>query len=355
MAKTKSSAPQALDYLDQPDKYPPGPVCVVYGDDAYLKRESLRTLRRSVLGEDDGAFSLTVLDAKVAELRDIRDELSTRSMFGPSGRMVLVEDADEFVTRNRAALEDYVAAPAAGGVLALEVKSWPGNTKLAKAVAASGWQVECKKPAAARLRKWLIARAKSSHRATLASAAADLLLDLSEPEVGLLDQELGRLALMVGEGGAISPQLVKENVGSWRTRKAWDMVDAAAEGDAREALRQLDRLVAAGESPIALLALVSTTLRRFTRATRIIEQAERDGRRVNLRAALEQAGVQKFVLSKAEGQLKQIGRVRASEILRWLLDADLALKGASSGEHRARIVLEQIIARLSRQAKPAKV
>jgi hypothetical protein len=55
------------------------------------------------------------------------------------------------------------------------------------------------------------------------------------------------------------------------------------------------------------------------------------------------------VLDKAERQLRQIGRHRAKHIYRWLLDADLALKGTSSAGDRARLVIEQLIVRLSRQ------
>ena len=82
--------------------------------------------------------------------------------------------------------------------------------------------------------------------------------------------------------------------------------------------------------PIAILAQIGSTLRRFAAAARLIEQAEAAGRRLSLRQALEEAGFKAFTLSKAESQLRQIGRVRAARLYRWLLDADLALKGSSS-------------------------
>jgi DNA polymerase III subunit delta len=71
-----------------------------------------------------------------------------------------------------------------------------------------------------------------------------------------------------------------------------------------------------------------------------------------LRPALEAAGFKPFILTKAEGQLKQLGRGRAGNLYRWLLEADLALKGTSSSATRSRIVLEQLIARLSTAADP---
>jgi DNA polymerase III subunit delta len=130
------------------------------------------------------------------------------------------------------------------------------------------------------------------------------------------------------------------------------MLDAALEGDAHAALVQLDRLLLSGEVPIALLAQISATLRRLAAAARIVAQAEGAGRGVSLRQALQQAGVKPFVLGKVERQLRTLGRQRALSLYRWLLEADLALKGASSSPSRSRLVLEQLIVRLSAPQPP---
>jgi hypothetical protein len=52
-------------------------------------------------------------------------------------------------------------------------------------------------------------------------------------------------------------------------------------------------------------------------------------------------------MSKNESQLRRLGRQRARKLFQWVLDADLALKGPSSQPARARIALEQLIARLA--------
>ena len=83
-------------------------------------------------------------------------------------------------------------------------------------------------------------------------------------------------------------------------------------------------------------------------ATRIIEDAQSQRRRINLRDALVEAGIKPFALGKAEAQLRQLGRARGAKLYRWLLEADLALKGSSSSPPRARLVLEQLIARLAK-------
>lgn len=218
-------------------------------------------------------------------------------------------------------------------------------------MAASGLQIECKTPAAGQVARWLTAWSQKTHQARLDAGAADLMLEIVGPELGLLDQELAKLAVSVGPGGTITEELAQEMVGGWRARTAWDMLDAAVSGNARSALEQLDRLLAAGENPVGVLAQIASSLRRFAAATRLIEQGEAAGRRPPLRQALEQAGVKPFVLAKAEAQLKQLGRRRAGRLYRDLLQADLDLKGDS--RLPPRVVLERLIAGMSDAAGQA--
>jgi DNA polymerase-3 subunit delta len=348
------AALHALDYLKAVGKHPAKPVCVVFGDELFLVRQAAAALEKSVLGgeSEDADMAAIEFDGTAVELRQVLDELATPSLFGGGPRLVRVEQADDFVTKYRAQLEDYVAKPLSTGVLLLEVAKWPSNTRLYKALDKSGLQIECKSPAEGRLAKWLIEWGRERYGVKLDSAAGDLLLELSEPGMGLLDQELSKVAAAAGASGTVTAELVEQLVGSWRTRSAWDMLDAATDGNAADALKQLDRLLTSGENEIAILAQIASTLRRFAAATQLIEQSETAGRRMQLRTALETAGFKPFVLRKAEPQLRQLGRERGAKLYGWLLEADLALKGASSQPARARLVLEKLIVRLSRAAAP---
>ena len=335
----------AIDYLAAPDKYPPRPVCVLFGDDPFLKRQTLWRLRKEVLPGGDADFSLATFEGPTAELRQVIDELSTVAMFGGGKRLVVVEEADDFVSRYRAELEDYVARPKPTGLLVLKPKSWPANTRLYKAVAGAGLQVDCNSPAPARLTRWLASWAAEAHHVRLVPSAAELMVDMIGPELGLLDQELAKLALTSGPGGKITVETVSRSVGSWRAKTTWEMLDAALAGDVRESLVQLDRLLLAGESPIAVLGQISASLRRFAAATRLVLQAEAAGRRIALGDALEQAGFRRFLLQKVERQLRLLGRRRGDRVYRWLLQADLDLKGASALPPR--LILERLLVRLA--------
>jgi DNA polymerase III subunit delta len=357
MAKSgaKAGSVNAFGYLAHAEKYPLAVACAVYGDDVFLKSEVLTAVRRQVLAGEEGDFGLTTFSGREVRLRDIHDALATVSLFGAGRRLVIVEEADSFVSECRAELEKHVAS-SSRGVLVLDVKSWPSNTRLAKEVAAAGLTIDCRsielmKPQERRarereLKKWLVDRAKAVHGVRLESAAADALVELIPPEPGILIQEVARLTLLAGEDRMIDVKCVRENVGGWRTRATWDMVDAAADGRTADALSQLDRLIASGEKPHGLLPQLASTLRRFGTAIELIETAEADGQRMPARDALSQAGVPPFKLADAERQLRQVGRRRARSMASWLLAADLAMKGHNSSDDRARIELERLIVQL---------
>jgi DNA polymerase-3 subunit delta len=92
-------------------------------------------------------------------------------------------------------------------VLVIEAQTWAANTKLYKAIDQTGLQIACKvptrlvnfrpEPDLEKLARWLVAWAKKTHGVALENAAADELLHIIGPEMGLIDQELAKLALYV--------------------------------------------------------------------------------------------------------------------------------------------------------------
>src|SRR5262249_46527440 len=143
-----------------------------------------------------------------------RNDLETPPFLAPC-RIVIVEDADAFVTKFRPELEAYVAKPSSVGVLVLDVTTFPENTKLAKALPDTA-KIACKelKPHQAyELRPWCTEWAKTTYKKKLSPDAAELLLDLVGVSMGLLDRELSKLAVAVGAKPAIEVEDVERFVG----------------------------------------------------------------------------------------------------------------------------------------------
>ena len=347
----------ALDYLEQPDSYPIRPVCVVFGNESFLKRRVLLHLRERVLGSDEGDFSLATFDGPKTAMKDVLSELSTRTMFGSGKRFVVVEEADaldkkspssDFISRFKQNLEDYIARPASTSVLVLVADRFPGNTRLFKAVAAEGLAIDCapitKVP---QLVQWVTQWGRKAHDLRVSRESAELLGEMVGTELGLLDQELAKLANLVDKDRKVTVEMVHQAAGSWRIRTVWDMVDAALDGKVTEALGQLEKLLLSGEDPEKLFAQIAAPLRRLAAATRLVYLAESAGQRANLQSILKEVGVNSFFLKKTERQLRRLGRKRGEQLYQWLIDTNLDLHGDSSLPKR--LILERLIVRVAAQ------
>jgi DNA polymerase-3 subunit delta len=181
------------------------------------------------------------VDGERAELADVLDELRSFAMFG-GGKVVVVENGDEFISRFREQLEAYCEHPADSATLVLRVNSLPKNQRIAKVIAKNGAIEECAPPSDREIVPWIVNRAKSVHKLTVAPAAAEMLKDLIGDDLGRIDNELAKLALQV-EGGKVDVGDVQGSVAFQREQEMWHMTDEIAAGHTTAALRRWRQLV----------------------------------------------------------------------------------------------------------------
>lgn len=215
----------------------PAAVYAVCGAEAFLKRRALMSIADRVLGQADRTMALCEYDGSDAsvELAVVLDDLRTLP-FLAERRLVIVREADAFITRYRSQLEAYVEQPASTGVLVLECKSLPGNTRLAKRIHAAGEVIACDALKSREISGWLANHAKQDYGLRLDGGAANRLVDLVGTDLGLLDGELQKLALYVGERKRVSTEDVAALVGQVREEQIWGVLSAVAEGDAARAM-----------------------------------------------------------------------------------------------------------------------
>jgi DNA polymerase-3 subunit delta len=330
----------AIELLKDPAKVPAVPVYAVFGDDAFLRREVLRELRRAVLGgeAESGELAEARFPGETATLADVMDELRTLPFFSRR-RFVIVEGADRFVTAHRKELEAYAEQPAERGVLVLAVKAWPSNTRLARLVASHGLAVECKGPKERDLVPWLVHLTRARYQAELDPAVATLLVELVGLEVGLLVAEVEKLAVYVGSKGKVHRDDVARMVGAGRIETVWRMLDAATTGRGGVALEHLDGLMTSGEQPVGLLAQMSASLLKVYHAGRLRR------RRVELNEACHAAGIPPFAVETTRRQHAHLGPARVDRLPAMLLRADLDMKGGS--QLPPRTVLERLLVELA--------
>src|SRR5207237_850540 len=118
---------EALTFLDRIAKAKPLPFYVLHGDESFLVRQATLGLRSLILGPNDDGFGLSSHPGDKATWAAVMDDVKTLPMLAPR-KLVVVEQADPFVSRERARLEKFVGElPSAGevkGVLVLAVQTW---------------------------------------------------------------------------------------------------------------------------------------------------------------------------------------------------------------------------------------
>ena len=322
------------------------PIYAVYGDDDYLRRETLHAIVGAALGSEADELSVRRFAGEQATLVDVLDELRTLP-FLARARVVIVDEADPFVSSHRKELEAYVEHPAETGVLVLSVKLWPSNTNLAKRVNQAGLAVECKSPSERELPDWLVEVAESRFSVKLDKNAAKLLVELVGPEIELLVPEIEKLATYVGERARIGHSDVTRLVGAGRVETIWKTLEAATTGSASQAIGLLDRLLSSGEAPVGLLAAMVASLRKLYHAGQLRMTHK------SIEEACREAGIPVYpgAVQATLRQHKHLGPARVDKLPELLLRADLDLKGSSSLSPRA--ILERLLVRLAQPREEA--
>lgn len=330
----------ALAFLDAVVKSKRLPVYVLFGDEDFLKRRCRDAVIKLAVGTGDPDFAVATYAGDRLDFSTVRNDLDTPSFVCPV-RVVVVDQADPFVSEHRDSLERYVAAPSKVGVLVLDVKAFPDTTRLAKALPDAA-KVACKAPPVAHLPGWCVRWAKAGHGKKLGGDAAELLVELVGPAMGLLDQELAKLAVAAGATAEITPADVDRLVSRSRAANVFHILDAVGDGKPAVALAILARLFEEGEDPLAVLGPLTHQLRKLATVNRLVAQGQ------GLGPAMDAAGVPKWPQARhsTERQLKHLGKARLGQLTDWLVEINLGLKGGS--QLPLKVQVERLVVKLAR-------
>lgn len=226
------------------------PIAVFFGDEEFQKSQALGRLLDTLLPPDvDRGMALCEYDGAKAEnqggpsLASVMDDLATLP-FLADRRVVVIRDADKFITAHREKLEKYLKSPAPTGVLVLCCRGFPKNTKLYKAAAAiRGQLIECKKLTTRGLIDFVITEARVRNK-RIDYTVATRLVELIGQDQGLLVGEVEKLCLYAYDRPAITANDVADLVGLTREEKIFAVMDAAATGQLPLALQLWYQVVA---------------------------------------------------------------------------------------------------------------
>ncbi|HKY38142.1 MAG TPA: DNA polymerase III subunit delta [Polyangiaceae bacterium] len=330
------------------------PVYLVAGEEAYLATQVVAALKTAagkggVTGLNEDAFQ-----AGEADVDRVLAAAATLPMMAKR-RFVLVRGlerwepkagAKEGTATDKEPLEkllDYAKAPSPSTVMVL-AGALDKRRKLYTQAKSDGFLVACEPLARVDLPVF-IERRVAERGCKISRGVADLLAELTGPELAPVVDAIERLCLYVGDGREISEDAVSTCIVRLRSASVWELVGAVGRRDAGSALSALADVYDPQDRGLRLLGILAWSTRQLLR----FESALREG------AAPEQAatraGAPPFKARELSQQVKALSR---AELERWpelLARLDLELKGGSKRPPQA--ILEAAILKLCQKSGTA--
>lgn len=244
-------------------------IYVFFGDEEFFIREALSTIKLHLLKDTDPNLSLVELKGNEIPGGVIFDELRTLPFFASKNKVVIVEEADDFVEKNRQILERYLEMPATHANLVLICKKWDKRTKLSTFVDKIGVSVECKKLKDHLLPGWLHTRARY-YKKNISTRAAQKLVEDVGNNLAILDKHIEKLSIYLGDRASIDEKDIDALVGVDRDRTVFELTDAVAQKNVTLALKILNQMLTHGEDSVRIISLLAWQMKRLWRAKQIL-------------------------------------------------------------------------------------
>ncbi|GEM47395.1 DNA polymerase III subunit delta [Deinococcus cellulosilyticus] len=166
---------------------------------------------------------------------------------------------------------------------------------------------------------WVMARSKI-HKLQLDKEAALWLAEVFQSDLASIESELYKLTLIAD--GKVDVDLVRKTVNLTPPGDSFQMLGAATAGNTREALAQLDRLMASGEDPFKLLGAVVWQYSLVAKCVAL--RQENPG--IHENDAAQRLGTKPFPTKKALEVARKLNENRIRLHLERILEADFAMK-----------------------------
>ena len=241
------------------------PAYLMVGTDDLKKKTALAHLQKRLEASGEPEFNLDVIEgSEQPDAGAVRSSLDTLP-FGGEFRLVIMRDVDKAPKPVTEAVVAYLKAPNPTTVLAMTAAKVAANTRLYKAVAAVSTKaiMDCAPKKRMDLPLQVVKMA-ASHGKRISPEAAEELIRLVGESTTMLDAELGKLAVALGQQGDITPQDIDAHVVRVAEVQPWDFLDAVCRRNPTEAMQMLNRMPS--QSVIGLFALTIRRLRELISA-----------------------------------------------------------------------------------------
>jgi DNA polymerase III subunit delta len=294
------------------------PVYLISGDDD-AKIDVWRARVRKRADEERGPGGLEAFDAAASDPAEVAAALATLT-FDPGTRYLLVDQVQAWKPAQLEPLTAALASLPPETVLVLIARG-KAPKQLAGAVKkAGGEEREYAAPKPWQLPKWAVERA-GEEGVQLDPETAKELVSIVGSSQQRLAREIEKLALAVHPAGRIGLEDIERLASGDAAPGAYDLADALAAGDRREALAIAERIAAHEGKPGGLLWSIARRLREVHRAAALLETGMPE------KKVGEAVTRQPWLAKKIVARAKKADRATLEQVLCVLAEAEVDLRG----------------------------
>jgi DNA polymerase III subunit delta len=243
---------------------------------------------------------------------------------GKSGKGKRGKKSAKSNTQTRAGFEKALAEhipemPDTTVLILLLEEALEASSPLIKAAEQHGKTFQSTLPKGAALENWIGKRAKNIN-VKIQPEAVSLLANFIGNNLRLLANEIDKLATYVGPGGTIRVEDVRQLSAQVQEARIFDLTDALAQRNRKQALNIMHDLLADGEPPLKLISTITSQVRSLLMVKELAQKGMRSGQ---VAATL---GMAPFIVEKAMRQVNNFNIAQLEGAYRQLLATDAALK-----------------------------
>jgi DNA polymerase-3 subunit delta len=314
-------------------------IYVIAGKESARVSARCQELVEQLLEPEARMTGLLSVDGPQAVIAEILDELRTMP-FLTAQRVVVIKGAEEFISRNRPALEKYFDAPSQTGILILTVGSWLKSTKLAKKLPKVGKLIDLVPPKRHELGRYLVDHARQANGKTLDRHAAALLVELVGEDLTQLCNEVDKLALFARDEKAITVKHVEALAGHNRVFGAFEVIEAMMAGRTMQAIARLRNMFAEDKSAEhTVIGAFAYHLRRLFGAKALLGKGESPF------VVAKKLRIWRDTQDRFFAQLRQTSLQQIATTIEELAAIDHAVK---TGQAKTQVAMEQLVLKLAR-------
>ena len=316
-------------------------LILLYGQESYFVEEGLQAIRDALVRPEDRDFNLTQFHGRDFKAIDVVEQARTFPVFAER-RLVIIKNVHDASADQLEGLLSYVEDPVPETVLLLTAEKIDARRKIFQILKKTGTAIEFKKIYENQLPTFVRDLAKSFN-VTMTGGGLKLFCKRVGTNLVEVRGELEKLVGYLGDRDLADENDVAAIVSDTRIESIFDLTDALGQGDISTALKLLDRLLAEGQAPLMVLAMMTRHFRQMWKVRELTAQ------KVPQNEFPKKVGVSPYFLKGLMQQASRFDNRQYRQVFNLFLTTDLALKssGGAPKMYLEKLVLE--IAALGKQ------